>query len=112
MPSAWLIALEWVAIAIAFGSADVILADIYARGYRLKMPIMETVWPVAPLYFARAAVWAHWHFGRTTSRRWLHEHHLDESPGKPGWATIATGVSHRGAGCTLGDTYSASTRRG
>ncbi|MDQ6850338.1 MAG: DUF4396 domain-containing protein [Actinomycetota bacterium] len=103
MPPSWLITLAWVAIAVAFASAAVILADIYVRGYRLKMPIMEAVWPVTALYFGPVAVWAYWRFGRTTSTAWLDEHHLNEPPDKPGWATIATGVSHCGAGCTLGD---------
>lgn len=28
---------------------------------------------------------------------------MDEPPAKPGWATTSVGVSHCGAGCTLGD---------
>lgn len=103
MPSSWLIVVAWIAIAVAFGSAAVILADVYTRGYRLKMPIMEAVWPVTALYFGPVAVWAYWRFGRPTSSKWLNERALSEPPDKPGWATIATGVSHCGAGCTLGD---------
>jgi ABC-type antimicrobial peptide transport system permease subunit len=33
----------------------------------------------------------------------LAEHDQDEPPGKPRWAGTALGVSHCGAGCTLGD---------
>ena len=103
MPASWLIAMAWIAITIAFLSAAVILTDIYGHGYRLKMPIMEAVWPVTALYVGPVAIWAHWRFGRTTSSKWLDEHQLSEPPAKPGWAAIATGVSHCGAGCTLGD---------
>jgi hypothetical protein len=37
------------------------------------------------------------------SPRWRKQHRTDEPPDKPGWATTAVGVSHCGAGCTLGD---------
>ncbi len=103
MPSTWLIIVAWVALAGAFLSAAVILVDIYTRGYRLKMTVMEAVWPVTALYFGPVAIWAYWRFGRTTSSKWLQENQLDAPPDKPGWATIAVGVSHCGAGCTLGD---------
>jgi hypothetical protein len=49
MPATWLTALVWTALAVAFASAAFILIDIYGRGYRLKMPVMEAVWPVTAL---------------------------------------------------------------
>ncbi|GHF32402.1 membrane protein [Amycolatopsis bartoniae] len=48
-----------------------------------------------------AAVAAYRKWGRPKSHRWQHEH--GDAPGKPGYAVTATGVSHCGAGCTLGD---------
>jgi len=103
MPPTWLTVLAWIALAAGFVSAAIIVVDIYVRGYRLKMPVMEAVWPVTGLYFGPAAVWGYWRFGRVTSARWLTEHHRQKPPAKPAWATIAVGVSHCGAGCTLGD---------
>jgi len=103
MPPTWLTILAWTALAAGFVSAAIILIDIYLRGYRLKMQVMEAVWPVTGLYFGPAAVWGYWRFGRVTSARWLTEHHRQKPPAKPAWATIAVGVSHCGAGCTLGD---------
>jgi len=103
MPPTWLTVLAWIALAAGFVSAAIILIDIYLRGYRLKMQVMEAVWPVTGLYFGPAAVWGYWRFGRVTSARWLTEHHRQKPPAKPAWATIAVGVSHCGAGCTLGD---------
>ncbi|MBT1003797.1 DUF4396 domain-containing protein [Paenarthrobacter sp. DKR-5] len=103
MPPLWLTVLAWIFLAAAFASAAVILVDIYARRYRLRMRVMEAVWPVTALYFGPAAVWAYWRFGRVTSRKWLEEKGLEEPPEKPKWATVAVGVSHCGAGCTLGD---------
>lgn len=101
MPPTWLTALAWVFLAVAFGSAAEIGLDIFRRGYRQKMGVMEAVWPVTALYFGPAASWAYRRFGRPQSERWQREH--GDPPDKPGWATTAVGVSHCGAGCTLGD---------
>lgn len=103
MPPSWLVALARLFITAGLVSAAMIVVDIYARGYRLKMAVMEAVWPITALYFGPLAVWAYFRFGRPTSRKWLDQHNLGKPPAKPGWATIATGVSHCGAGCTLGD---------
>ena len=103
MPATWLTVLAWVALGLAFVSAAFILLDIYGRGYRMKMPVMEAVWPVTALYAGPAAIWLYCRYGRTTSDRWLQENHRDKPPAKPHWAAVATGVSHCGAGCTLGD---------
>ena len=103
MPTVWLTVLAWVVLGLALLAAGEIVWDIYGRGYRQKMGVMEAVWPVTALYFGPAATWAYRRFGRPTSRRWLREHDRDEPPDKPGWATTAVGVSHCGAGCTLGD---------
>ncbi|MFF8597070.1 DUF4396 domain-containing protein [Streptomyces sp. NPDC015220] len=101
MPPPWLTALAWAALAVAFVSAGWILFDIYGRGYRQHMGVMEAVWPVTALYFGPAAVAAYRAWGRPRSHRRQREH--GEPPGKPGYATTAVGVSHCGAGCTLGD---------
>lgn len=103
MPPTWLTALAWLALAAAVASAALILYDIRGRGYRQMMPVMEWVWPVTGLYFGPLAIWAYRRFGRPKSSKWLHEHDRDEPPDKPHWATVAVGVSHCGAGCTLGD---------
>ncbi|MGN6446445.1 DUF4396 domain-containing protein [Amnibacterium sp.] len=103
MPAPWLVTVAWIALALGIGSALLIAVDVFVRGYRLKMPIMNAVWPITGLYFGPAAVWGYLRFGRPTSRKWLTLHGLDDPPSKPGWATIAVGVSHCGAGCTLGD---------
>ncbi len=103
MPATWLTVLAWVALGAAFVSAAVILVDLFGRGYRQRMPVMNWVWPVTALYFGPLAVWAYHRYGRRASPRWLDQHGLEESPTKPRWAETAIGVSHCGAGCTLGD---------
>ncbi|OBI30692.1 hypothetical protein A5711_22670 [Mycobacterium sp. E2238] len=103
VPPTWLTAVSWASLAVGVAVAVVVLGDIYVRGYRQRMGIMEAVWPVTALYFGPAALWMYWRYGRPNSRRWLSEHDLDRPPDKPNWATTAIGVSHCGAGCTLGD---------
>jgi hypothetical protein len=103
VPPGWLTALAWAWLGLAFACAALIMADCYGRGYRQQMVIMEAVWPVTALYFGPVAVWAYARFGRPMSPRWQQQHGVDGPPRKPGWATTAVGVSHCGAGCTLGD---------
>ena len=101
MPPAWLTALSWAALAVAFASTAWITYDIWGRGYRQRMRIMEAVWPVTALYFGPVAVVAYRAWGRPESLRWQEDH--GDPPDKPAYAVTATGVSHCGAGCTLGD---------
>jgi hypothetical protein len=102
-PPEWLTWLAWISLAVAGLCAVDILLDIYVRGHRQKMPIMEAVWPITALYFGPVASVAYRRWGRPQSPRWLEEHGLDEPPGRPAWTSVALGVSHCGAGCTLGD---------
>jgi hypothetical protein len=103
MPATWLIVLACVALAVGFLSALVILHDILGRGFRQPMPVMEVVWPVTALYAGPLALWGYHRYGRPKTRRWLADHDREQPPEKPGWATVAVGVSHCGAGCTVGD---------
>lgn len=101
MPPPWLTIVAWCTLGLAFASAAWILIDIYARGYRQHMRVMEAVWPVSALYFGPAANLAYRAWGRPKSPRWQDAH--GDPPDKPGYAVTAVGVSHCGAGCTLGD---------
>jgi hypothetical protein len=67
------------------------------------MPVMEAVWPVTALYAGPLANLGYRRYGRPKARQWLADHDLEEPPEQPRWAAIAVGVSHCGAGCTLGD---------
>ena len=67
MPPAWLTALSWAAPAAAFASTALITYDMYGRGYRQPMTVMEAVWPVTGLYFGPAAVAAYRAWGRPTA---------------------------------------------
>ncbi|NJP46478.1 DUF4396 domain-containing protein [Streptomyces sp. PRB2-1] len=101
MPPTWLTAVAWCSLALAFACAGWILVDVYLRGFRQPMGVMEAVWPVTALYFGPVAVWAYRRWGRVRSPRWQKRHGPPDDP--PRWVTTALGVSHCGAGCTLGD---------
>jgi hypothetical protein len=103
VPPGWLTGLAWAALAVAFASSAWVVVDIFGHGYRQKMRVMEVVWPVTGLYFGPLAVIVYRRYGRPASDHWLAERGRTEPPAKPGWATTATGISHCGAGCTLGD---------
>ena len=90
MPAAELTIIAWVALALAFACAALMLVDIYALGHRQQMRIMEIVWPVTALYLGPLAVIGYWLWGR--------EHRQRELP-----VASALAVSHCGAGCTIGD---------
>jgi hypothetical protein len=65
------------------------------------MWIMEAVWPVTALYLGPVALWAYLRWGRLNSPKWQDEHEVEPDYGET--VSVAIGVSHCGAGCTLGD---------
>lgn len=86
--------LAWLAIVVGVGSAAYVAIDVWLRGNRLQMPIMEVVWPVTALYLGPLAVlW----YGRWRVRRG------EEHPDRSMPVATALAVSHCGAGCTIGD---------
>jgi hypothetical protein len=99
----WLGALAWASLATAFACAALIAVDVFARGYRQPMAVMEAVWPITALYLGPIGVAGYIAFGRPKSARWQREHGLHSAPQQPEWASVGVGVSHCGAGCTLGD---------
>lgn len=101
MPPEWLTVVSRISIGLALTCSVVVLHDMFVRGYRQQMWIMESVWPVSALYFGPLALPAYYWWGRPMSDRW-HEEYGDP-PKKSFSAITATGVSHCGAGCTLGD---------
>ncbi len=102
-PPTWLVWISWTSLGVAVLSAADILIDVYLRRHRQKMPVMEAVWPVTALYFGPVASLAYRRWGRPQSARWLREQGLEEPPDRAFWTKVAVGVSHCGAGCTLGD---------
>lgn len=102
-PPLWLDIVAWIAVASSLACVAVVLWDIRRRGHRQRMRVMEWVWPITCLYTGPLGLWGYRRFGRPHSDAWLRENGLGEPPRQPGWAGIAVGVSHCGAGCTLAD---------
>jgi len=95
----------WVALGGAFLCAGAIAWDIFGRGHRQRMAIMNAVWPITALYLGPLALWGYRRRERL-DQRVPAEH---EQPAgfvahaRANWWPISKGVSHCGAGCTLGD---------
>ena len=104
MPARWLIALSWIELAAGVAGSLRIASDILRGGYRQPMPVMDWVWPITALYLGPVAVWAYGSWGRPRSSRWIASQPASAPPptDEP-WVSTAIGVSHCGAGCTLGD---------
>ncbi|MGH8981822.1 MAG: DUF4396 domain-containing protein [Acidimicrobiales bacterium] len=102
VPPAWLTVLSWLSLAVAFLCTAWIAFDQWVRGHRQHMRVMEVVWPVTALYFGPVALWGYRRFGLAKSPQWrdAHDTRVDTSPK---WSSVAMGVGHCGAGCTLGD---------
>ncbi len=90
-----LIAGAWVAVGLGIGSALVIAWDILGRGHRLRMAVMELVWPVTALYLGPIAWLAY--------RRWRVPAGAGRVEERPMEVATTLAVSHCGAGCTIGD---------
>ncbi len=101
MPPEWLEVVSMVSVGLSILIALVIAGDVLIGGYRQPMGIMEIVWPVTALYLGPLGLWAYLRWGRPKSRRWRQRHGDPSEPSE--LASVTVGVSHCGAGCTLGD---------
>ena len=118
----WLHVVSWAYLALSFAGAAYILLDEFRRPQ--NMMIMNFVWPITALYFGPWAVWGYFKSGMKLSKQHVQrmrrqareelgaEERFDaqnerqrrrKSPPAATAEQIAVGVSHCGAGCTLGD---------
>ncbi|AMW14570.1 hypothetical protein A4E84_36910 [Streptomyces qaidamensis] len=102
-PAAWVEALGWTSLAVAFAGALFITVDIFGRGYRQKMWIMNLVYPITALYWGPVAVWFYVVHGRRNSQPVLEKRGAPDPERMPRWNVLSKAISHCGAGCTLGD---------
>ena len=70
---------------------SLLIITIDVARHQQKMPVMNVVWPVTALYYGPFALWMYFAFGRPRERQ------------RPFWQSVWVGVTHCGAGCTLGD---------
>lgn len=101
MAPLWLDVLAWISLGVAFLCAGMIVFDIFGRGRRQKMWIMEAVWPVTALYAGPLGLWAYRRYGRLSSPAFQKQ--TGRGPDYGEAVSTSVGVSHCGAGCTLGD---------
>jgi hypothetical protein len=93
MPPTWLTVLAWVSIAAGFVSAGAVAYDIYGRGLRQPMRVMEAVWPITALYLGPLGWLAYARLGRPAVMQ----------SADAEWTDFAVSATHCGAGCALGD---------
>ncbi|WP_263730636.1 DUF4396 domain-containing protein [Cellulomonas sp. SG140] len=89
---AWTAVVAWTTLGIGLVCALWTLLDVARRPP--AMPVMRVVWPVTMLFGGLLWLWFYLRWGREPR---------PESERRPGWVSVATGTSHCGAGCTLGD---------
>ena len=81
----------------SFVSFLIIAVDVLL--HRQKMAVMNFVWPITGLYFGPFALVTYFAFGRQKEMT----HNGQHSQERPFWQKVWVGVTHCGAGCTLGD---------
>lgn len=105
MPSDLLTTIAWISLTVAFVSAGTILFDMFVNKHRQKMTVMEWVWPITALYTGPLGLFFYFKYGRQSSQKWQ----IQNGNGGYGQTiSVGIGVSHCGAGCTLGDIIGAS----
>ncbi|HWC87194.1 MAG TPA: DUF4396 domain-containing protein [Solirubrobacteraceae bacterium] len=130
MPSIWLTVIAWFWLGVAVITSGVLAFDIFVRGHRQPMGVMDAVYPITALYLGPLALVLYWRWARNTSSG-ATRHQMTgvpemamatvgrgtHGPGEPGpghparpvaparppWVTMAIEVSHCGSGCTIGD---------
>jgi hypothetical protein len=100
---AWLSTLSLVSLWLA-GFCSLAIAVDLAR-HPQKMWIMNLVWPLTALYGGPIALLFYWKTARVASAGAAQEsrHHERHGKERPFWQIVATGATHCGSGCVLGD---------
>jgi|SRR5215468_1939830 len=101
MPPTWLTVLAWISLATASVCAGLIVADIFVRGYRQHVWIMDVVWPLTALYSGPLGLLAYRRWGRLHSPRYRDE--TGDRRHSPFSVSVGISDTHCGAGCALGD---------
>jgi hypothetical protein len=98
MPAPWLETLAVISLTLGILCSILILVDIFGRGYRQPMAVMEWVWPITALYLGPFGLAFYWWAGRTSSAKFIKEHGEREHPY---WVRVGVSSTHCGGGCTL-----------
>ncbi len=101
MPPTWLTVLAWISLAVAFVCAGLITVDIFVKGNRQQMWIMDVVWPVTALYSGPLGWLGYRRWGRSGSLSYRQQNSVRGH--NPRSVSVGISDTHCGAGCTLGD---------
>jgi Domain of unknown function (DUF4396) len=101
MPPTWLTLIAWISLGLAVIACGAILFDLFVRGYRQHVVVMEAVWPITALYLGPLAWLGYRRWGRLGSPQFRRETSREPDYGET--VSVSIDVSHCGAGCTLGD---------
>lgn len=92
----WFTGFAWLSIVVAVGCAVWVTVDVFRRPQ--QMAVMNVVWPVTMLFGSVAWLTFYLRSGRATPRG-TSSRTSDRSMA----VSVATGTSHCGAGCAIGD---------
>ncbi len=103
MPPPWLTTVAEISLSVSALCAALVAVDVCLRPQ--KMAIMNVVWPITPLYLGLIGLWAYFAIGRAKPKGQAADGDKEMAMDKknPPWQSVFTGVTHCGAGCTLGD---------
>jgi hypothetical protein len=96
--------LSWISLASAFVCTGLIAADIFVRGNRQHVWIMDVVWPLTALYSGPLGWLAYRRWGRLSSPRYRRQ--AGARGHYPFPVSVGISDTHCGAGCALGDVIS------
>lgn len=102
-PMGWVEAIGWVSLGLAFASALAVFIDIFVRGCRQKMWIMNLVYPINCLYWGPVGLWFYFTHGKRESQPVIEKLGMPDPDAQPRWQYLFKAVNHCGSGCTLGD---------
>ncbi len=89
---------------LALSALSVFILAIDVLKHPQKMAVMNWVWPITALYWGPFALWTYFSFGRQKhSGKQDDKQQGDKQKEQPYWQKVWKGVTHCGAGCTLGD---------
>ncbi len=97
----WLDILSSAFLVLGFASAAVVAVDVMRRPQ--PMMVMNIVWPLTALFGTLPWLWLYCRYGRQPLPGGEAPDGGHGGSEKPFPAVVATGASHCGAGCTLGD---------
>lgn len=84
-------------ISLIASALSFVAIAVHVAVHPQKMAIMNFVWPLTALYFGPFALWTYFTFGIQPRDNKYSQRE------RPFWQKVWTGVTHCGAGCTLGD---------